>query len=58
MILRVKFIEDRFDLQRLTARAAYADDMMEFFEFSAPTWRPLSLATQPNGNCAVGAEVS
>ncbi|HEU5233791.1 MAG TPA: alkaline phosphatase family protein, partial [Terriglobales bacterium] len=56
----LKFIEDRFGLQPLTARDANADDMMEFFDFSTPHLAtPPSLPSQPtNGNCDVGAETA
>src|SRR6185312_6274373 len=56
----LKFIEDRFGLQPLTARDANADDMMEFFDFSTPHFAtPPPLPSQPtNGNCDAGAETA
>jgi phospholipase C len=44
----LKFIQTRFDLPPLTARDAIADDMLEFFDFSAPSWMaPPPLPRQP-----------
>ena len=49
----LRLIETRFNVPSLTARDAAADNMMEFFDFSAPHWlTPPTLPTQPtNGVC-------
>ncbi len=64
----LKFIETRFSLPPLTGRDAAADDMAEFFNFSAPPWMtppPVCsggnttscLAVQPtNGTCDLNLE--
>jgi phospholipase C len=44
----LKFIETRYGLAPLTNRDAEADDMLEFFDFSAPAWlTPPALPDQP-----------
>ena len=44
----LKFIETRYSLTPLTNRDAEADDMREFFDFSAPAWlTPPVLPDQP-----------
>ncbi len=44
----LKFIETRYSLAPLTIRDAEADDMLEFFDFSAPAWlTPPVLPDQP-----------
>lgn len=44
----LKFIETRYGLAPLTNRDAEADDMLEFFDFSAPAWlTPPVLPDQP-----------
>jgi phospholipase C len=54
----LKLIEVRFGAQSLTARDAAADDMTEFFDFSAPAWAtPPMLQAQPtNGTCDYSVE--
>ena len=49
----LRFIEDRFGVASLTARDAAADNMMEFFDFSAPhLLTPPALPAQPTtGTC-------
>jgi phospholipase C len=49
----LRLIEDRFGVAPLTARDAAADNMMEFFDFSAPhLLTPPPLPPQPvNGVC-------
>jgi len=49
----LKLIETRFGLQPLTQRDAWADNMVEFFDFDNPQWlTPPSLPAQPtNGVC-------
>ena len=49
----LRLIEVRFNVPSLTARDASADDMMEFFNFSSPSWLiPPSLPMQnTNGVC-------
>lgn len=49
----LKFIETRFDLPNLTRRDAAQPDMLEFFDFSNPTWTtPPSPPVQPtNAPC-------
>jgi hypothetical protein len=42
-------IEFRFGLYPLTARDAWADNMVEFFDFSNPAWlTPPTLPAQPS----------
>ena len=44
----LKFIETRYGLAPLTKRDAEADDMLEFFDFSTPSWlTPPVLPDQP-----------
>ena len=44
----LRLIEVRFNVPSLTLRDAYADDMMEFFDFSSPHWStPPPLPAQP-----------
>ncbi len=54
----LKFIETRFNLAPLTQRDANADNMLEFFDFTAPHWpTPPPLPAQPtNGLCDWTAE--
>lgn len=49
----LRLIEVTFNVPPLTARDAAADDMMEFFDFSHPSWlTPPPLPTQPtSGAC-------
>jgi phospholipase C len=56
----LKFIETRFNLPPLTARDSNADNMMEFFDFSAPQLvTPPALPAQPtNATCDQSLEVS
>lgn len=56
----LKLIETRFGLSPLTARDAWADDMVEFFDFTNPAWQtPPSLPAQPtNQTCDFGAELN
>jgi phospholipase C len=56
----LKFIETRFNLQPLTARDANADNMMEFFDFSAPQIAtPPALPAQPtSANCDQSQETA
>ncbi|MFL6436210.1 MAG: alkaline phosphatase family protein [Terriglobales bacterium] len=56
----LKFIETRFNLPPLTARDSNADNMMEFFDFSAPQIAaPPALPAQPtSGNCDQSLEAS
>jgi phospholipase C len=54
----LRLIEVRFNVAPLTARDRAADDMMEFFNFNAPSWStPPSLPAQPtNGACDTNLE--
>jgi len=54
----LRLIEARFNLSPLTARDAAADDMTEFFDFSAPAnLTPPTLPDQPtNGTCLFSLE--
>jgi phospholipase C len=54
----LKLIEARFSLPPLTARDAGADNMAEFFNFSAPPWMtPPTMPAQPtNGTCDLNLE--
>jgi phospholipase C len=55
----LRLIEDRFNVPPLTMRDANADNMMEFFDFSAapPLLTPPALPTQPtDGNCQQNME--
>ena len=56
----LKLIETRFNLQPLTRRDAWADDMTEMFDFSAPhLLTPPPLPRQPtSGACDPTLEVS
>jgi phospholipase C len=56
----LKFIETRFNLSPLTARDSNADNMMEFFDFSAPSFAtPPPLPSQPtSGNCDQSQETA
>lgn len=55
----LKLIEVRFGLPPLTPRDAAADDMTEFFDFTAPAWlTPPPLPPQPtNGVCDWNREI-
>lgn len=56
----LKLIETRFAVPALTARDAAADDMTEFFDFTAPAWlTPPPLPVQPiNGLCDFNQELT
>jgi phospholipase C len=56
----LKLIEFRFGLPALTARDAWADNMIEFFDFSKPAWlTPPSLPAQPtNAPCDFSLELN
>ncbi len=56
----LKLIETRFNLPSLTPRDAWADNMLEFFDFSYPhLLTPPSLPAQPtNGTCDFNLELA
>ena len=56
----LKLIEYRFGLPSLTARDAWADNMIEFFDFSQPAWlTPPALPAQPSDAlCYFNAELN
>lgn len=56
----LKLIEFRFGLPSLTARDAWADSMLEFFDFSKPAWlTPPALPAQPSDElCDFSAELN
>ena len=55
----LRLIEVRFGVAPLTARDATADDMMEFFDFSFPSWLtpPTAYAQPTNGTCDFTKEI-
>ena len=56
----LKLIETRFNLPSLTPRDAWADNMLEFFDFSSPhLLTPPTLPAQPtNGTCDFNLELA